>query len=102
MARRRRSTIGYPVINRNVAETEFALQIVRELVGDEHVIAQAVQLMSSEDIAYMLEQRPGCFLRLGNDVDEDDCMIHNPAYDFSMTKAYPLEPLIGRGWLSAI
>jgi hippurate hydrolase len=71
------------VINKNVAETEFALQIARELVGAEHVIAQADQLMSSEDIAYMLEQRPGCFLRLGNGVGEDYCMIHNPAYDFN-------------------
>nr|WP_241667645.1 M20/M25/M40 family metallo-hydrolase [Pseudomonas caspiana] len=74
---------GYPVINNNVAETEFALQIARELVGDEHVIAHADQLMSSEDFVYMLEQRPGCFLRLGNGVGEDGCMIHNPAYDFN-------------------
>jgi len=74
---------GYPVINNNVAETEFALQIARELVGDEHVIAHADQLMSSEDFSYMLEQRPGCFLRLGNGVGEDGCMIHNPAYDFN-------------------
>lgn len=74
---------GYPVIDNNRAQTEFALQVARELVGDEHVIAHADQLMSSEDFAYMLEQRPGCFLRLGNGVGEDGCMVHNPAYDFN-------------------
>lgn len=74
---------GYPVIDNDRAQTEFALQVARELVGDEHVIAHADQLMSSEDFAYMLEQRPGCFLRLGNGVGEDGCMVHNPAYDFN-------------------
>jgi hippurate hydrolase len=74
---------GYPVIDNDDAETEFALQVARELVGDEQVIAHADQLMSSEDFAYMLEQRPGCFLRLGNGVGEDGCMVHNPAYDFN-------------------
>lgn len=74
---------GYPVIDNDDAETEFALQVARELVGDDQVIAHADQLMSSEDFAYMLEQRPGCFLRLGNGVGEDGCMVHNPAYDFN-------------------
>lgn len=74
---------GYPVIDNDHAQTEFALQVARELVGDEHVIAHADQLMSSEDFAYMLEQRPGCFLRLGNGIGEDGCMVHNPAYDFN-------------------
>lgn len=74
---------GYPVIDNDRAQTEFALQVARELVGDEHVSAHADQLMSSEDFAYMLEQRPGCFLRLGNGVGEDGCMVHNPAYDFN-------------------
>lgn len=74
---------GYPVIDNDRAQTEFALQVARELVGDEHVIAHADQLMSSEDFAYMLEQRPGCFLRLGNGAGEDGCMVHNPAYDFN-------------------
>lgn len=74
---------GYPVIDNDDAETEFALQVARELVGDEQVIAHADQLMSSEDFAYMLEQRPGCFLRLGNGVGEDGCMVHNPVYDFN-------------------
>jgi hippurate hydrolase len=74
---------GYPVIDNTPAETEFALQVARELVGDAHIISHADQLMSSEDFAYMLEQRPGCFLRLGNGVGEDGCMVHNPAYDFN-------------------
>lgn len=74
---------GYPVINNDYTQTQFALQVARELVGEDQVIAHADQLMSSEDFAYMLEQRPGCFLRLGNGVGEDGCMVHNPTYDFN-------------------
>ncbi|WP_439854767.1 M20 aminoacylase family protein [Pseudomonas yamanorum] len=73
--------LGYPVVDNSVAETDFALQVARELVGDDHVIAHFDQQMGSEDFAYMLEQRPGCFLRLGNGVD--GFMAHNPAYDFN-------------------
>ncbi len=38
-------------------------------------------MTGSEDFAYYLEHRPGCFLRLGN--GEDAPMLHNAAYDFN-------------------
>ena len=34
----------------------------------------------SEDFAYYLQHRPGCFLRLGNG---DTPMVHNARYDFN-------------------
>ncbi|MBP0595518.1 amidohydrolase [Paraburkholderia sp. LEh10] len=74
---------GYPVVVNTDAETEFAIQVARELVGAENVESNADILMGSEDFAFMLEQRPGSFLRLGNGVGEDGCMVHNPHYDFN-------------------
>ncbi|SIT41037.1 Hippurate hydrolase [Paraburkholderia piptadeniae] len=74
---------GYPVVVNTDAETEFAIQVARELVGAENVEPNADILMGSEDFAFMLEQRPGSFLRLGNGVGEDGCMVHNPHYDFN-------------------
>ncbi len=35
----------------------------------------------SEDFAYFLEQRPGCFLRLGN--GEHSAILHSARYDFN-------------------
>ncbi|MGG5538702.1 M20 family metallopeptidase [Burkholderia vietnamiensis] len=74
---------GCPVVVNTDAETDFAAQVARELVGDAHVVEQADLLMGSEDFAFMLQQRPGSFVRLGNGEGEDGCMVHNPKYDFN-------------------
>ncbi|WP_133646062.1 M20 aminoacylase family protein [Paraburkholderia flava] len=74
---------GYPVVVNSDEETQFAIDVARELVGDDRVVAQTDMLMGSEDFAFMLQQRPGTFLRIGNGVGEDGCMVHNPHYDFN-------------------
>ncbi|MGI4859404.1 MAG: M20 aminoacylase family protein [Janthinobacterium lividum] len=78
---------GYPVVVNTDAETDFAAQVARELVGADQVVEQTDLIMGSEDFAFMLQERPGSFLRLGNGdgsgVDEDGCMVHNPMYDFN-------------------
>jgi amidohydrolase len=37
-------------------------------------------IMAGEDFAFMLEQRPGAYIMLGNG---DSAMVHHPAYDFN-------------------
>jgi hippurate hydrolase len=74
---------GYPVVVNSDTETDFAIEVARELVGDDKVVAQTDMLMGSEDFAFMLQKRPGTFLRIGNGVGEDGCMVHNPHYDFN-------------------
>ncbi|WP_118184775.1 M20 aminoacylase family protein [Paraburkholderia phosphatilytica] len=74
---------GYPVLINTDEETQFAIEIARELVGDANVVPQADFVMGSEDFAFLLQKRPGTFLRLGNGVGEDGCMVHNPRYDFN-------------------
>jgi len=75
--------MGYPVVVNSDAETEFAIKVAQELVGEDKVVPHTGLLMGSEDFAYMLHERPGCFLRIGNGVGEDACMVHNPGYDFN-------------------
>ena len=72
---------GYPVVVNSEAETAFARQVAEELVGPERVIAPFPPVTGSEDFAYYLERKPGCFLRLGN--GEGGAMLHNPRYDFN-------------------
>jgi hippurate hydrolase len=72
---------GYPVVVNSEAETEFARVVAEELVGPERVIAPYPPVTGSEDFAYYLEKKPGCFLRLGNGVE--GASLHNPKYDFN-------------------
>ena len=71
---------GYPVLVNSDAETAFARQVAEELVGPARVIAPFPPVPGSEDFAYYLEKKPGCFLRLGNG---EGAMLHNPKYDFN-------------------
>ena len=72
---------GYPVVVNSEAETAFARQVAEELVGPQRVIAPFPPVTGSEDFAYYLLEKPGCFLRLGN--GEEGAMLHNPKYDFN-------------------
>jgi len=50
-------------------------------VGDACVIDPFDRIAGSEDFAYYLQRKPGCFLRLGN--GEGVPMLHNASYDFN-------------------
>jgi hippurate hydrolase len=71
---------GYPVVVNSPAETEFARQVAEELVGPQRVVHPWGPTTGSEDFAYYLQHKPGCFLRLGN--GEASPMVHNAKYDF--------------------
>jgi hippurate hydrolase len=72
---------GYPVVINSSAETEFARQVAVELVGEDKVVFPFGPVTGSEDFAYYLQHKPGCFLRLGN--GSDSALLHNPKYDFN-------------------
>ena len=72
---------GCPVLVNSVVETAFALEVASELVGAEHTVYPFGPVTGSEDFAYYLQHKPGCFLRLGN--GEDSAMVHNARYDFN-------------------
>lgn len=74
---------GYPAVVNSDAETDFAIKVARELVGEDRVVAQTERMMASEDFAYMLQQRPGTYLRIGNGVGEDARPVHTSGYDFN-------------------
>jgi hippurate hydrolase len=71
---------GYPVLVNTSAETTFAADVARELFGAEQVIEPYELIAGSEDFAYFLEQKPGCFFRLGNGSTPS---VHNSRYDFN-------------------
>lgn len=71
---------GYPVLVNSERETRFAADVARELFGAEQVIDPFERIAGSEDFAYFLQEKPGCFLRLGNGAGP---MVHNARYDFN-------------------
>jgi len=70
---------GHPVLVNAEAETALAREVAVELVGAENVDDMDL-VTGSEDFAYMLEQVPGCFVRLGNG---ETPFLHTSRYDFN-------------------
>ena len=75
----------YPAVVNSEAATALAAQVAADVVGAENVETDAAPLMGSEDFAYMLEEKPGCYIWLGNGVEggPGGCYVHNPHYDFN-------------------
>jgi hippurate hydrolase len=71
---------GYPPTVNHPAETEFAAEVAREIVGADLVEARAGREMGAEDFSYMLEARPGAYLFLGAGPGAG---LHHPAFDFN-------------------
>ncbi|WHA43280.1 M20 aminoacylase family protein [Agrobacterium larrymoorei] len=69
-----------PVTVNHATETDHAIRIAREVVGENNVDPDVDPSMAGEDFSYMLNERPGAFIFLGNG---DSAGLHNPSYDFN-------------------
>ncbi|SMG11183.1 M20 aminoacylase family protein [Paracoccus sp. J56] len=68
---------GYPITMNHPEATGHAAEVARQIAGD--VNMDMLPLMAGEDFSYMLNERPGAYIFLGNG---DTAMVHHPAYDF--------------------
>jgi hippurate hydrolase len=81
---------NYPPTINHPKESEFARSVMTKIVGADNVIAQEA-VMGSEDFAYMLQAKPGCYVFIANGDGSHramghgagPCMLHNPSYDFN-------------------
>ena len=69
---------GYPAMVNSEAQTEFAADVAEAVSGSCEREAQIT--MGGEDFAYMLEERPGAYILVGNGPSAD---VHNPEYNFN-------------------
>ena len=74
---------GYPPTVNTVAEAEACEGVLKTLVGPGRVHTDMNPSMGAEDFAFMLREKPGCYVWLGNGLAEGGCMLHNPRYDFN-------------------
>ncbi|ANT61046.1 amidohydrolase [Salipiger sp. CCB-MM3] len=70
-------TRNYPVMVNSEEQTEFAADVARAVSGD---CADAPLVMGGEDFAFMLEERPGAYILVGNG---DTAAVHHPQYNFN-------------------
>jgi hippurate hydrolase len=59
------------------AQTEFAADVARSVTGQ---CNDAPLVMGGEDFAFMLEERPGAYILVGNG---ESAPVHHPAYNFN-------------------
>ena len=68
---------GYPVTVNAAENTGFAAEVAKSVSG--YVDTDTPPLMGAEDFSYMLNERPGAYIFVGNG---DTAMVHHPAYNF--------------------
>jgi len=68
---------GYPVMVNSEEQTAFAAKVATSVAGK---CEFADQTMGGEDFAFMLEERPGAYIFVGNGEGAD---VHHPEYVFS-------------------
>jgi hippurate hydrolase len=72
----------YPATINSAREAMFAAGVAEALVGRENVVRDMEPSMGAEDFSFMLQARPGAYLRIGQG-GEGSGMLHNARYDFN-------------------
>ncbi len=82
---------GYPVMVNAEEQTDFARDVAQSVGGN---VIEAPLVMGGEDFAFMLEERPGAYILVGNG---PGAQVHHPEYNFN-DEAIP----VGCSWWAEI
>lgn len=82
---------NYPPLINHEPETAFAVSVMNDVVGTDQTLTNIEPTMGSEDFAFMLLEKPGCYVFIGNGDGTHretghglgPCNLHNPSYDFN-------------------
>jgi hippurate hydrolase len=88
---------GYPPTINTPRESQFAARVGERIFGKGNVVTDPAPTMGGEDFSYMLLERPGAYVFLGQGGGPGNCFLHNPGYDFN-DEVIPL----GAGYLAAL
>ena len=72
----------YPATINTPREAQFAGDVAASLVGEDKVIRDLIPSMGAEDFSFMLQSKPGAYLRIGQG-GEGGCFLHSSRYDFN-------------------
>ena len=71
---------NYPVLVNHERQTEFAASVAKDVAGEGRVDTELPPMMGAEDFSFMLNERPGAFIWVGNG---DSAGLHHPKYNFN-------------------
>lgn len=71
---------GIPLVN-HAEQTARAIRAAESLVGRENVDGNTTPLTAAEDFAYMLQDKPGAYVLIGNGAEASP--VHSPTYVFN-------------------
>jgi hippurate hydrolase len=76
---------GYPALVNSKPETDFALEVAKDIVGANRVISPVPRTMGIEDFAYYLHKKPGNFMCIGTGKADGAPFadLHSAKYDFN-------------------
>jgi hippurate hydrolase len=75
---------NYPPTVNHPAETERAALAAAKVLGEDKVLRSRPPIMGAEDFSFMLLQRPGCFVKIGQKgAGKGGVPVHHPLYDFN-------------------
>lgn len=73
----------YPPTINEPLETILTADVAREIAGADMVSLDKDPMMGAEDFAFMLNEKPGAYMWIGNGPGDGGCMLHNPRYNFN-------------------
>ena len=75
----------YPATVNTEKEAAFAADVAQSLVGPDHVTRDLEPSMGAEDFSYMLQVKPGAYMRIGQGgtTGVGSTSLHNSRYDFN-------------------
>ncbi|KAF0694311.1 Aste57867_14807 [Aphanomyces stellatus] len=76
---------GYPVVLNSPDQSQIVESLAQKVLGAENVGAEGLPCCASEDFAFFLHERPGCFYFIGTK-DENELQnrtIHSDTFDFN-------------------
>jgi len=73
----------YPATVNTAEETDHAVRAARAVVGAAAVETDPVPELGSEDFAFMLQAKRGCYVWMGTGEGAGTVNVHNPRYDFN-------------------
>jgi amidohydrolase len=72
----------YPATINTPREAQFAGDVAASLVGADKVVRDLPPSMGAEDFSFMLQSKPGAYLRIGQG-GQGGCFLHSTRFDFN-------------------
>lgn len=75
----------YPATINSENEAMFAADVAEAMLGVDHVVRDMEPSMGAEDFSFMLQVKPGAYMRIGQGAENGvgSCFLHNSRYDFN-------------------